>query len=188
MDHALKKLFGIFWSSFSLGTHVIGLWYFVVLNHAQVGDYLCTWLLLQQCLYYFIVLASDISFSRLDTIARHIFPLNFAMSCVVTYVTMSSRDGIQELFKLHNFLLHIAPTLVNCIHVFLKDWNHSAEHSKRFLTTDIWDVSFPVVVLLFYCYQFDLTKVYHTWPGIRIGPALVVSVLSSLLFIYATRY
>ena len=178
----------ISWRACCCGLYAFGVWSFVISNFTQVGNYLCLWLLVMQLAYYLMMLTSAIiSCPKLTKVAVLSFPINFAMSVVVTFVTLTAREGTQEIKNFDNFSLHIAPTVLSFVELALSKQRTRRrnfclrETGRRVLLLQSWVIFAPTIVLLLYYKCFFSKEIYQTQFDIHLPSAIVVSVLSSVL-------
>ena len=185
---SLGHLADLVWKAFCCGFTAFGIWYFVATSFATVRNYLCVWLLLLQFIYYGLMLISTLTLYPVPSrIARSLFPIIFSMSCVISYVTVTARDGPDEILRINNFLLHIAPTLANWIELLVRKFDTFEPKALKLWIT-ICDVTIPVILMLSYYYWAFTDEVYQTSFNVDISSCVVVSVLSSSLCLLVSAY
>ena len=182
------ELVDISWSAFCCALYACGVWNFVISNFTQVGNYLCSWLLVMQFVYYLMTLTSAIiSCPKLAKVAVLSFPINFAMSAVVSFVTLTAREGTQEIKNFDNFALHIAPTILCFVELIMSKERTRRrkfcfiETGRKVLLLQSWMILAPTIVLLLY-YQFFFSKeVYQLQFDVYLPSAIATSILSSIV-------
>lgn len=182
------ELVDISWNACCCGLYACGVWSFVINNFTEVGNYLCSWLLAMQFAYFLMVLTTAIiSCPKISKVAVLTFPINFAMSSVITFVTLTAREGTQEIKNFDNFSLHIAPTILGLVElVMIKERTRRRtfgfrEAGRGLLLAQFWIVFAPTIMLLLHYHFFFSIEVYQIQFDIHLSSAIAVSVLSSVI-------
>ena len=167
---------------------LFGIWFFVLSSYTTVRNYLCVWLLAVQFLYFsFALLSMIFDSSKLAGLSRPLLSISFSMSCVITYVTTCGSQGRDEVFKLGNFSLHVAPTLVNFLEVLFCADKNEASRAHGFLLS-VWDIFVPVLVMLCYYYLFFVEDSYEIRFDVDFGSTVVVGLLSGIFVVLVKKW
>ena len=155
---------------------LFGIWYFILTSFSPVKHYLCVWLLVLQFMYYSLTLIALLfDFPKLAGLSRLLFSINFSMSCVITYVTISSSQGWDEFLGLGNFSLHVVPNVFNFFElVFSVDDNNILSGYHLLL----WDIVVPVLVMLVYYCLFFVKDIYEIQFQVDLATTIVIGLLS----------
>lgn len=168
------------WKAFCCGCSLFGIWFFILTSTIPVKHYFCVWLLVLQFIYFCSTLVAALSSSRnLENLSLLLLPINFSMSCVITHVCIDSRDGKEEIFRLDNFSLHLAPTLINFIELLtmLKETETRLGQSEiRFM--EPLHILIPVIIMLFYHEFFYSKDMYSTQFDVDVLSAIFVALFS----------
>ena len=188
MSREIFQLFLISYRSFCCGCCLLSIWFFVLTSFAPVKHYLCVWLLALQFVYFCLALVSMLCLSQqLAGLSRLLLPVNFSMSCTIMYVTVSSRQGMDELLRLGNCSLHIAPTIFNIIELFFAAENQNTSKTTHGNLLSTWDVFVPILVMLAYYYLCFTKGVYEIQFDVNLPSTIIVALLSGLLSALAMK-
>lgn len=155
---------------------VFGIWYFILTSFSPVKHYLCVWLLALQFVYYFLTLIALLfDCPTLAGFSQLLFSINFSMSCVITYVTVSSRQGWDEILGFGNFSLHVAPILFNFLELVFSVKDKDILSGYIIL---LWDIFVPVLVMLVYYCLFFVKDIYEIQFQVDLAATIVIGLLS----------
>ena len=177
----------ISWSSFCCGCSIFGIWFFIITSFSPVKHYLCIWLLILQFVYHSLTLISTLlDTTSLARLSRLLLSINFSMSSVITFVSISARQGMEEIFRIDNFSLHVLPTVLNFIELLISTTANDDSELERFLQK-LWDIFLPVIIMLFYYNLFFAAEVYERQFKVDLPSSIIVALLSGTLVVLAKR-
>ena len=108
------------------------------------------------------------------------------MSSVITFVSISARQGKDEIFRIDNFSLHVLPTVLNFIELLISTTANDDSELERFLQK-LWDIFLPVIIMLFYYNLFFAAEVYERQFKVDLPSSIIVALLSGTLVVLAKR-
>ena len=173
-----------FWSAASSGLLFVGIWKFTIASPVKTSHYLCSWLLCIQAAYFqFQVIGFLWSQSAYVTkwSRVYILPICNSFSWVVTILTVSSREGLNEIFDPRNCLLHIGPTMINLVHFVLICFSENNVGKQNTVLEIIWILFGPALFLLLYISIYDVRNVYPSSMTINYSLAFIASVVPNFV-------
>ena len=147
----------IIWNSLYIATLLCVLWKFMYQSQFANINYLCSWFVLFQLVFYCLFLLSYVAF--MDGICRFIndifFPVINSLSWIICIVCLSQENGYVEFQDIGYFAVHILPVVAAS---FFEIWTYTPRGTNKLRT--VWTMYCPGLFLTLYAVNNDQVEVY----------------------------
>ena len=147
----------IVWNSLYIATLLCVLWKFIYQSQFANINYLCSWFVLFQLVFYCLFLLSYVAF--MDVICRFIndifFPVIHSLSWIICIVCLSQENAYVEFQDIGYFTVHILPVVATS---FFEIWTYTPRPTNKLRT--VWTMYCPGLFLTLYAVNNDQVEVY----------------------------